>query len=202
MKSAARNALVWGFGLAGLLLSGFCAYRILDARFFQARENMRLEERLRPGATRNSPASSQVSPPRKAGSLVGRLEIPRIHLSAIVLEGGDERTLDRGVGRITHSADPGDPGNLVLGGHRDTYFRPLRYIRNGDRITVTTPQGSFQYAVEWTRVVQPEDTDLLRPTSDPALTLVTCYPFRYIGPAPQRFIVRARQLPALTQTTR
>jgi len=186
---------MWGFGLAGLLLCGFCAYRILDARFFQARESMRLEETLRPGATRNSPVLSERRPPRKAGSLVGRLEIPRLHMSAIVLEGGDDRTLDRGVGRISQTADPGEAGNVVLGGHRDTFFRPLRGIRQGDNITITTAAGRFRYQVDWTKVVEPEQTELLQPTPAPALTLVTCYPFRYVGPAPQRFVVRASQLP-------
>ena len=194
MKSMTRKLLVWGFGVAGLLLSGFCAYQLLDARFFQARESMRLEEALRPGATRNSPVIPERRPPRKTGSLVGRLEIPRLHLSAIVLEGSDDRTLDRGVGRVSQTADPGQSGNVVLGGHRDTFFRPLRGIRTGDEIRVTTPAGRFRYRVDWTRVVDPKETDVLQATSAPSLTLVTCYPFRYIGSAPERFIVRARQL--------
>jgi sortase A len=193
MKSPARMVLVWVFGLAGILLSGFCAYKLLDAHFFQARESMRLEEVLR-SSTTSRPAPLERRPPRRTGSLVGRLEIPRIHLSAIVLEGGDDRTLDRGIGRIPMTAEPGEAGNVVLGGHRDTFFRPLRGIRQGDRITVTTTAGRFRYLVDWTRVVSPEQTELLQPTPGPALTLVTCYPFRYVGPAPQRFIVRARMV--------
>jgi sortase A len=193
MKSPARILLVWVFGLTGFLLSGFCAYKILDAHFFQARESMRLEEALRSGAT-IPPAPLERRPPRRTGSLVGRLEIPRIHLSAIVLEGGDDKTLDRGVGRVATTAEPGEAGNVVLGGHRDTFFRPLRGIRQGDRITVTTPSGRFRYRVDWTRVVDPDETDLLKPTPVPALTLVTCYPFRYVGSAPQRCIVRARMI--------
>lgn len=92
------------------------------------------------------------------------------------------------------TAEPGETGNVVLGGHRDTFFRPLRGIRRGDRITVTTTTGKYRYRVDWTRVVNPEQTELLQPTPDPALTLVTCYPFRYVGAAPQRFIVRARMI--------
>jgi sortase A len=192
--SSARTALVWGFATVGLLFCGFCAYRILDARFYQARESMRLEEALRVGTTRDESVLPAGRPPRKAGSLVGRLDIPRLHMSAIVLEGADEKTLDRGVGRISATADPGEAGNVVLGGHRDTFFRPLRGIRRGDAIAVTTPAGRFRYRVEWTQVVRPEETGVLMTTPDPVLTLVTCYPFRYLGSAPQRFIVRARQV--------
>ena len=142
---------------------------------------------------RSRPAPRQDSR-RAAGSLVGRLEIPRLQLSAIVLEGSDSRTLSRGVGRIPETADPGQNGNVVLSGHRDTFFRPLRQIRAGDRVTLQTPIGLYRYVVEWTAVVNPSDTASLKATPDRSLTLVTCYPFRYVGPAPQRFIVRARQV--------
>jgi sortase A len=115
-------------------------------------------------------------------------------LSAIVLEGSDSRTLGLGVGRIPETAEPGESGNVVLSGHRDTFFRPLRGIRTGDRIAMVTRGGSYRYVVDWTAVVDPEDTATLKPTRDRSLTLVTCYPFRYVGSAPQRFIVRARQI--------
>jgi sortase A len=115
-------------------------------------------------------------------------------LSAIVLEGSDSRTLDLGVGRIMETAEPGESGNVVLSGHRDTFFRPLRGIRAGDRIAMVTRGGSYQYVVDWTKIVDPSDTATLKPTPGQSLTLVTCYPFRYVGPAPQRFIVRARQV--------
>lgn len=195
MNSTARTMAMWGFGLAGALLSGSCAYHILNTHFFQARENMHLEKMLSSESSRNLPVLSERRPPRKAGSLVGRLEIPRLHMSAMVLEGADDRTLDLGIGRIPQTADPGQAGNVALGGHRDTFFRPLQGIRRGDEIRMTTPTGSFRYRVDWTKVVGPENTEVLMPTPAPALTLVTCYPFRYIGPAPERFIVRARQLP-------
>ena len=125
---------------------------------------------------------------------VGRLEMPRLRLSTIVLEGSDSRILRRGVGRLQETADPGDPGNVVLGGHRDTFFRPLRAVRAGDGVTLVTPGGGYRYVVEWTAVVDPADNAPLKATPDRSLTLVTCYPFHYIGPAPQRFIVRARQV--------
>ena len=102
------------------------------------------------------------------------------------------RTLDRGVGRISQTADPGQAGNVVLGGHRDTFFRPLKAIRTGDEIKVTTPQGRFRYRVDWTRVVAPTETEVLQATSTPSLTLVTCYPFRYIGSARRRGLLFGR----------
>jgi LPXTG-site transpeptidase (sortase) family protein len=125
--------------------------------------------------------------------LIGRLEIPRIGLSAIVLEGDDKRTLQLGVGHLRGTALPGAPGNVVLAAHRDTFFRPLRNIREGDRITVTTTHGIQDYWVDSAAVVDPDHTQALQASLQPTLTLVTCYPFAYIGTAPQRFIVQARE---------
>jgi LPXTG-site transpeptidase (sortase) family protein len=185
----------YAFWFAGALLCSLCAGAYLERCFYQAAENRRLEEALRSNGARTVtvPVPRQETR-RAAGSLVGRLEIPRLQLSAIVLEGSDSRTLSRGVGRIPETANPGQNGNVVLSGHRDTFFRPLRQIRAGDRVTLQTPFGLYRYVVEWTAVVNPSDTASLKATPDRSLTLVTCYPFRYVGPAPQRFIVRARQV--------
>jgi sortase A len=185
----------YAFWFAGALLCSLCAGAYLERCFYQAAESRRLEEALRSNGERvvSIPAPRQGSR-REEGSLVGRLEVPRLQLSAIVLEGTDSRTLRRGVGRIPQTADPGQDGNVVLSGHRDTFFRPLRQIRAGDRVTLQTPIGLYRYVVEWTAVVNPSDTASLKATPDRSLTLVTCYPFRYVGPAPQRFIVRARQV--------
>ncbi len=183
------------FWFAGALLCSLCAGAYLERCFYQAAENRRLVEALRSNGTRSVPVPTpRESSRRAAGSLVGRLEIRRLGLSAIVLEGSDSRTLSLGVGRIAETADPGQDGNVVLSGHRDTFFRPLRQIRTGDRVTLRTPLGSYRYVVEWTAVVDPSDIASLKATPDRSLTLVTCYPFRYVGPAPQRFIVRARQV--------
>jgi sortase A len=185
----------YAFWFAGALLCSLCAGAYLERCFSQAAENRRLEEALRSNRRRPVPVPApRESSRRAAGSLVGRLEIPRLQLSAIVLEGSDTRTLSRGVGRIPETADPGQDGNVVLSAHRDTFFRPLRQIRAGDRVTLQTAIGSYRYVVEWTAVVNPSDTASLKATPDRSLTLVTCYPFRYVGPAPQRFIVRARQV--------
>jgi sortase A len=126
--------------------------------------------------------------------LVGRIDIPKLDLSAVVFEGTSDETLARGVGHLTGSAGPGERGNLVLAGHRDTFFRKLRGIRKGDEVTVKGPDGEFQYQVESTAVVKPDQTEVLRPDGGSILTLITCYPFRFIGNAPDRFIVRARKI--------
>ena len=119
------------------------------------------------------------------------LRIPKIRLEVPVLPGTDDRTLDRAVGHIEGTAKPGTDGNLGIAGHRDGFFRGLKDIAAGDTIELDTFQGKDSYRVERTWVVKPEDVSVLGPTSTRALTLVTCFPFYYVGAAPQRFIVRA-----------
>ena len=138
-------------------------------------------------------ADAATPPRRNAGATgtIGRLEIPRLRLSAITREGADAATLRRAVGHVPSTAWPGETGNAAFAGHRDTFFRKLRDVRKGDEIVFTTPQGVVRYVVSELRVVQPTDVSVLEPTARPMLTLVTCYPFTFIGSAPQRFIVRA-----------
>ena len=112
----------------------------------------------------------------------------------MVVEGTTDRALLHGIGHLEHTAFPGEAGNVTLAGHRDTYFRRLKGVTRGDTIRVSTPDGSFAYHVDSVLVVKPDRTDLLDPTPSPVLTLVTCYPFHWIGPAPDRFIVRASEL--------
>jgi len=125
------------------------------------------------------------------GQPLGRLEIPSINLSSMFLEGVDTRTLRRGVGHIPGTPFPGATGNVALSAHRDTFFRRLREIRINDPIVVTTLQGAFQYVVESTAIVNPDETIVLHNIGRPTLTLITCYPFYYVGPAPKRFVVHA-----------
>jgi sortase A len=122
---------------------------------------------------------------------VGRIEIPRIGLDAVVLADVDDRSLDLGAGHLSKTALPDEPGNFVLAGHRDSHFRGLRNIQLGDAIHVTTQLGTFDYQVEETFTVWPNEVSVLEDQGSPVLTLVTCYPFEYVGPAPKRFIVRA-----------
>lgn len=126
---------------------------------------------------------------------MARITASRIGLDAPVLEGTDQETLKKAVGHFPRTPRPGQPGNVALAAHRDTFFFPLRYIRIGDEITLTTPDGSYRYQVDSTRVVKPRNVEVLNPTEESVLTLVTCFPFNLRGVnAPERFIVRARRI--------
>jgi sortase A len=113
----------------------------------------------------------------------------------MVAEGVDESTLARAVGHIPGTSAPENVGNVGLAGHRDTFFRGLSRIRLKDSIQLETTQGKYEYEVVRTEVVNPDQTDVLDSSNQSELTLVTCYPFHYVGAAPQRFIVRAARLP-------
>jgi sortase A len=184
--------------LVALVCLGTVAYSTLDARIFQAIEARRLERELTrrpvpglsPGARRAALPPLDVAP----GEPVGRIEIPRLGVSVIVSEGLDRKTLRRAVGHVPGTALPGDLGNVGIAGHRDSFFRPLKDVRVGDQVVLTTPRGTFRYVVEATAVVRPDRVDVLDPTAEPTLTLVTCYPFYYVGSAPERFIVQAREV--------
>jgi LPXTG-site transpeptidase (sortase) family protein len=130
-----------------------------------------------------------------AGGPLGQIEITRLGVTAMIFEGTEERTLRRSVGHIPGTALPGQKGNVGIAGHRDTFFRALRNIRGGDELTLATINGSHRYRVDWTQVVDPADTQVLHSTGDDILTLVTCYPFNFAGPAPRKFIVRAQMIP-------
>ncbi len=175
-----------------VVLLGFCVLAFIDARVFQASEERAFDRMLAPGAHRISP-ERQTLPP---GALVGRIEIPGVKVRAMVIQGTEDEYLRRAVGHIEGTALPGEPGNVGLAGHRDTFFRGLRNVREGDPIMLRTLEGTFQYRVESVGVVGPNDVGVLKASSTPELTLVTCYPFHYIGAAPQRYIVRARQTAA------
>ena len=144
-------------------------------------------------AARDSVPVNRPGPDR---SLMGRLRIPRLRVSAMVREGVGENTLRLALGHIPGTALPGTAGNVGLAGHRDTLFRPLRQIRRDDLIRLETLHGTYTYRVEKTEIVWPRNVSVLRLGDQPELTLVTCYPFYYVGAAPKRFVVRARQISA------
>jgi sortase A len=175
--------------VVGIVLLGWYGLEQLQIAYDQAAAGRELEDvRMHTAATTGSPV------PRLSlatGAVVGRVEIPRVGVSAIVREGDDVKTLRRAVGHVPGTALPGEIGNAALAGHRDTFFRGLRDIRTGDHILLTTPGGNARYIVRSTRVVDPAEVSVLAPTRRSTLTLVTCYPFNYIGAAPRRFIVRA-----------
>lgn len=119
------------------------------------------------------------------------LRIPRLELEVPVHDGTTDAVLDLAAGRIEGTALPGSPGNVGIAAHRDSYFRVLKELKEGDALVLDTPVATEQYRVEWIRVTTPDDVSVIEPTSDPAVTLVGCFPFYHRGPAPKRFIVRA-----------
>jgi sortase A len=141
-----------------------------------------------------SRAVPQTQLPRQVpnGAVLGRLAIPRLHMRAMVREGDSDRTLGIALGHIPGTAFPGQKGNVGIAGHRDSLFRGLKDVAPNDEITFETPGASYVYRVEGTRIVKPEHTEVLRPGRASELTLVTCFPFEYVGSAPDRFIVKAR----------
>ena len=187
----------------GLSLLGGALATIVNTHVYQARQGRAFSDMERRAAaptygpeTSPAPAAGEQSPPSlEADPLVlGRIEIPRIGISAIVREGDDDTTLGLAVGHIPGTARPGELGNMALAGHRDSFFRALRNIRPHDSIRIRTAGRSYEYLVNSTEVVAPEETRPLDPTRDAVLTLVTCYPFGWIGHAPNRFIVRAARV--------
>jgi sortase A len=128
---------------------------------------------------------------QRFGAPLAVLEIPKIGVEVPVFDGTDDLTLNRGVGRIIGSGQVGRGGNVGIAGHRDGFFRGLKDVSVGDRIELRTPQRTEAYQVDQIRIVSPSDVDVLKDRDVPTLTLVTCYPFYFIGNAPQRYIVRA-----------
>ncbi len=124
------------------------------------------------------------------------LRIPRIKLEVPVMEGTDDLILNRGVGHVAHTANPGENGNSAIAGHRDGFFRGLKDVGLGDTIELVTPQRTVTYLIDRIRVVDPSDVSVLQPTASPTLTLVTCYPFYFLGSAPKRYIVQASATPS------
>lgn len=197
-KKTLRRTLNWTHRVlfvCAVLLLGYCGFVLADSWAFQRRESRELDRQLR-----DARMASDGTPKQRfsvlAKGLVGRIEIPRLRLSAVVVEGIGRTALRRGVGHIRGTALPGQPGNVGLAGHRDTFFRSLKDLRINDEIQFSTPSGDFKYEVESLRIVGPDDTGVLAASAENVLTLVTCYPFYYVGPAPKRWIVRARQVSA------
>jgi sortase A len=181
----------------GAVMLGYCAFVMVDAWRFQHREKQKLESLLKavPTAPVSLPGHGPaVMPAIGPDGLIGRIEIPRLDLSVMIVEGTDKATLRRAAGHIIGTGLPGVTGNVGIAAHRDTFFRPLRNIQNDDIITLTTLRGEYRYRVVWTKVVTPKDVAVLNPDGHEILTLVTCYPFYFVGPAPSRFIVRAERI--------
>lgn len=184
----------YAFAALGVLALGYCVAAYVNARLFQAKAARNFQRAAARGAPPSpAPAPPVAPPPPREGAVLGRLRVPRLGLAVMVVEGADAGDLKRAAGHIPGTALPGESGNIGIAGHRDTFFRPLRNIRPGDLITLSTLHGDCHYKVVSTRVVSPDDVAVLYPNGSDCLTLVTCFPFDYIGSAPRRFIVRAEK---------
>lgn len=177
--------LLLAFSLS-CLVAAFWLHR--EAKFFEG-----------DGFQSSDLAGSEISDRRFVeGTPIARLRLDRVELETVVAEGASARVLRRSAGRLASSgsilADGTVRGNVVLAAHRDTHFRPLEDVEAGDVLELEGPDGLARYLVDWTRVVAPDDVWVTEQRGRDELTLVTCYPFRWIGPAPDRFIVRARRL--------
>ena len=179
-----RNVLL----LMAALLLGYCSFVLADAWIYQRRRAEQFETMLHASVPRAG------APPASYRGIIGRIEAPRIGISVIVMEGDGASILRHAAGHIPGTALPGERGNVGISAHRDTFFRPLKDIRRNDIIGLSTLRGDFRYRVVSTTVVNPDDVSVLDGGSSDALTLVTCYPFYFIGPAPRRFVVRALRL--------
>lgn len=163
-----------------------------EAEGFFGREHVASPEKAE--APQQAPNAPPLMPMPQPEAVIGRLEIPRLKISVMVRQGADEGTLSRAVGHIPETALPGYMGNVGLAGHRDTFFRPLRFIHPDDVIEMQTTGGTYRYLVTSTQIVSPRDVSVLKASGGRTLTLVTCYPFYYVGSAPRRFIVHAIQV--------
>jgi sortase A len=171
---------------------GYCAFVLGSAWLYQNRENRELAKLL--AQSPHVAAGAKTLPEVTRDGLIGRIEIPRLKLSVMLAEGADAATLRKAIGHIEGTAFPGEPGNVGIAGHRDTFFRPLRHIRDNDLVVLETLRGRYCYRVVSTKIVRPDAVGVLAPTPHQVLTIVTCYPFYYVGAAPYRFIVRARRV--------
>ena len=178
--------------LIGLICVGYYAYTLADQQIYQSYANWVFDHRIA------QPAKTGPAPIPAEGSVIGRVSIGRLNLSAIVRQGVGEETLREAVGHVPSTALAGQNGNFAIAAHRDTLFRGLKDIQNGDIVTFQSDTGVYHYEVMATKIVRPTDVSVLRPDggglTQPGklLTMITCYPFYYVGSAPKRFIVEAK----------
>jgi sortase A len=173
----------------GVLALGHAGFVFADSNAYQALEMKKFEQ---PG---------RLSEPHilADGDVIGEMQVPRLGLSVMVVQGDSSASLRHAVGHLPKSALPGEWGNVALAGHRDTYFRPVRDIQLGDEIRFKTLDHNFEYVVESIEVVDPRDIQVLEVFTGHDLTFITCFPFYYVGPAPKRFVVRAREVENMPQ---
>lgn len=196
-----------------LLLAGFAcllvwAWGLLEPTLYQRVQKTQFERQIFERQMGEQPLHAESSQPAVAQTraalktpaassgwfqrdplVVGEIEVPRLEMSVIVREGMDDATLRKAAGHVPSTALPGEPGNFVVLAHRDTLFRPLRGLETGDSVRVRTASGDFNYWIDSIEVVPPESVEL-SPFAEAGITLVTCFPFDFVGPAPRRFVAR------------
>ncbi|MGA9071070.1 MAG: class D sortase [Terracidiphilus sp.] len=178
----------WILMLSGVLAIAFAALTLFNARTFQSAAGQILDNQIHAAVLH---PGIQVKKTVKEGDVLGRIEIPRIGMSVIVLQGTTPKTLRLGVGHIVGTALPGESGNIGIAGHRDTFFRGLKDVHRDDEILLQSADGISRYEVDWIQITAPGDGGIVSLAKDPGLTLVTCYPFHFIGSAPERYVVHA-----------
>jgi len=181
-----RSLRVWYYLLlvSGVFALSYSGYVVAESRAYQQLEAKKYQQ------------AGPLSEPHTLaeGEVMGEIDVPRLGIHAIVVHGDSPAQLRHAVGHIVKTALPGEPGNVVLAGHRDTFFRPLRDIRVGDEIRFKTRVRQFEYRVQSIEVVEPTEIRILQTSTSHELTLLTCFPFRYVGPAPNRFVVHAHEI--------
>ena len=187
----------WLCLFGGALIIGGAAFlgSYLWMQYAAERSQQNAQEWLNRSVRERKAVPTAPNPPRRGlnhGDVIGKLTIPRLNLSVMVFEGDDAAILKRGAGHIPATSVPPQKGNLGIAAHRDTYFRPLRLIRPQDMIEFTTPEGVSRFTVTDIEIVRPSDIQVLADAPGRDLTLVTCYPFYYLGSAPKRWIVHAK----------
>ena len=190
-----RRLLLWSEIICFLLSFVLIGYLVL-VLFAATIYDHKSEIQIFPPRPATAPVSSResrlLSPSANEGDILGRLRIPSLRLSVPILEGTSAQTLRLGVAHLPDTPALGSQGNTVVIGHRDTFFRPLQLIQAGDQVHIDTRAGAFVYKIQWIAIVSPDDEAMVQPSDEANLTLITCYPFHYIGAAPERFVVRGR----------
>ena len=177
--------------LAGAVCAAWLFVTWKDAKFFQLYARTELRDLIKDTKGPQTGLPDSPGALRPAESVIGLLDVPRLALSVVAVEGDDDHTLRIAAGHLADTPLPWQEGNASFAGHRDTFFRALRDLRVGDDIQMATTHGTFRYRVTRTFIVNPNDLSVLQPNDGAALTLITCYPFSYLGDAPQRFVVQA-----------
>jgi sortase A len=191
LHSSFPNLIHRFFLVIGVVVLAYVCTALVHAELYQTYQSWRFEHKV--GKTQATQEAVVTAEPidLQEGDLVGRLVISRIGVSVMVLQGVEEATLHLGAGHVPGTPLPGGDGNSAIAAHRDTFFRKLKAVRTGDRVRFSSVGGDFEYRIQSTEIVAPDDTRVIESHGSKELTLISCYPFYFVGAAPHRFIVHA-----------